>query len=209
MSPAKARDIARTGIMSRLLLRRSHRSHHDQRNDEEKSGHQLRLHLPLHLRQSTRPASSSSEGHHAASVERRERMLQCDAGGSPTASHSRRNALRSVGGSDLFLLGGQVAVHHGAATAAQLGTTLHHAGGDLRDVRDIETAQVHICCASALKAKLEVDDSADSEAARARTKPAWRTVLVKDAVILGSHWRRSGGPISDGRYDAPKCRLRL
>jgi hypothetical protein len=57
---------------------------------------------------------------------------------------------------------------------------------------------VHICCASALKAKLEVDDSADSEAARARIKPAWRTVLVKDAVILGSHWPGSAGPFLMG-----------
>src|SRR5271165_5094641 len=57
-----------------------------------------------------------------------------------------------------------------------------------------KASPVHICCASALKAKLEVDESADSEAARARTKPAWRTVLVKDAVILGSHWLGSAGP---------------
>src|SRR5277367_6474720 len=57
---------------------------------------------------------------------------------------------------------------------------------------------VHICCASALKAKLWLDENADSEVARARIKPAWRTVLVKDAVILGSHWPRLSGPVSDG-----------
>jgi hypothetical protein len=45
---------------------------------------------------------------------------------------------------------------------------------------------VHICCASALKAKLEVDDSADTETAKASTKPAWRRVLVKEAVMVGS-----------------------
>ena len=31
---------------------------------------------------------------------------------------------------------------------------------------------VHICCASALKAKLDVDDSAETEAAKASTKVA-------------------------------------
>jgi hypothetical protein len=45
---------------------------------------------------------------------------------------------------------------------------------------------VHICCASALKAKLELDDSAEKETANASTKPAWRRVLVKEAVIFGS-----------------------
>src|ERR1700744_801420 len=37
---------------------------------------------------------------------------------------------------------------------------------------------VHICCASALKAKLAVDDSVDTETAKASTKPAWRNVLA-------------------------------
>jgi hypothetical protein len=45
---------------------------------------------------------------------------------------------------------------------------------------------VHICCASALKAKLELDESAEKENAKATTKPAWRIVLLRDAVILGS-----------------------
>ena len=39
---------------------------------------------------------------------------------------------------------------------------------------------VHICCASGLKAKLEVDDSAVTETAKASSKPAWRMVLVRD-----------------------------
>jgi hypothetical protein len=47
---------------------------------------------------------------------------------------------------------------------------------------------VHISCASALKAKLDVDDSEAMEAATASTRPARRNVAVKDAVILGSHW---------------------
>jgi hypothetical protein len=45
---------------------------------------------------------------------------------------------------------------------------------------------VHICCASGLKAKLELDDSAENETANASTKPAWRIALVKEAVIFGS-----------------------
>jgi hypothetical protein len=53
---------------------------------------------------------------------------------------------------------------------------------------------VHICWASALKAKLDVDDTAEMETAKAKTKPAWRSVLVKDAVIFGSRWPALGGP---------------
>jgi hypothetical protein len=49
---------------------------------------------------------------------------------------------------------------------------------------------VHICCASALKAKLEVDASAEKEVAKASTKAAWRIVLVKDAVMFGSSGSR-------------------
>jgi hypothetical protein len=45
---------------------------------------------------------------------------------------------------------------------------------------------VHICCASALKAKLELDESAEKETAKATINPAWRIVLLQDAVILGS-----------------------
>jgi hypothetical protein len=52
---------------------------------------------------------------------------------------------------------------------------------------------VHICWASALKAKLELDDSAEKETANASTKPAWRIVLVKEAVILGSSGLATGG----------------
>ena len=54
---------------------------------------------------------------------------------------------------------------------------------------------VHICCASALKAKLALGDSAEKEIAKARTKPAWRMVLVKEAVMIGSLWPRCGGPV--------------
>jgi hypothetical protein len=39
---------------------------------------------------------------------------------------------------------------------------------------------------SALKAKLEVEASAEKEVAKASTKTAWRIVLVKAAVIFGS-----------------------
>src|SRR6202022_1016599 len=57
---------------------------------------------------------------------------------------------------------------------------------------------VHICCASALKAKLELDDSAEKETAKANTKPAWRIVPVRNAVIVGSHWPRLAGPLLMG-----------
>jgi hypothetical protein len=56
---------------------------------------------------------------------------------------------------------------------------------------------VHICCASALKAKLALDDSAEKETAKAATNPARRSVLERNAVIVGSHWPGSAGPVSD------------
>src|ERR1700685_782030 len=46
----------------------------------------------------------------------------------------------------------------------------------------------HICCASALKAKLARVDRPEIEAATASTRVARRSVLEKDAVILGSRW---------------------
>jgi hypothetical protein len=50
---------------------------------------------------------------------------------------------------------------------------------------------VHICCASALKAKLALADNADSEAAKASSKPALRSLLVKEVVMFGSQWHRA------------------
>jgi hypothetical protein len=62
----------------------------------------------------------------------------------------------------------------------------------ISELHSRNASPVHICCASALKAKLALDDSAEKEAAKAMTKPAWRIVLVKEAVMLGSHRPRSG-----------------
>src|SRR5262245_38818025 len=53
---------------------------------------------------------------------------------------------------------------------------------------------VHICRASAVSAKLWLDDNAETEAVKASTKPAWRSLLMKDAVMFGSHWHREAGP---------------
>ena len=50
---------------------------------------------------------------------------------------------------------------------------------------------VHIDCASALKAKPEVDETAEIEAAKTSAKPALRKVLVKVAVMFGSRWHRT------------------
>src|SRR5476651_2021278 len=57
-----------------------------------------------------------------------------------------------------------------------------------------KASPVHIDCASALKAKLALDDSAEKETAKASTKPAWRSVLVTDAVMVGSCWPAPAGP---------------
>jgi hypothetical protein len=52
----------------------------------------------------------------------------------------------------------------------------------------------HICCASALKAKLSVDEIAELEAAKASAKLTLRTVQAKKAVIFGSI-----GPVRQNR----------
>jgi hypothetical protein len=33
-------------------------------------------------------------------------------------------------------------------------------------------------------------DTAETVKAMARTKPAWRSLLVKELVMFGSHWHR-------------------
>jgi hypothetical protein len=52
---------------------------------------------------------------------------------------------------------------------------------------------VHICCASALKAKLEVG-SAQMQAAKANAKPAWRRILMLSLVMVGFLTRRALRP---------------
>ena len=52
---------------------------------------------------------------------------------------------------------------------------------------------VHICCASALKAKLALGDSAVTAIAKAKAKPAWRMVLFGKAVMIGSLWPKAAG----------------
>jgi hypothetical protein len=63
----------------------------------------------------------------------------------------------------------------------------------MSELHSRNASPVHICCASALKAKLELDDNAEKETAKASIKPAWRIVLVKDAVMVGSLWPGSAG----------------
>src|SRR5258705_6602723 len=48
---------------------------------------------------------------------------------------------KSVRGNLVRLPRREVAIHDGAATRAQIGAVLVHAGGDLRDVRDLVAAQ--------------------------------------------------------------------
>jgi hypothetical protein len=56
---------------------------------------------------------------------------------------------------------------------------------------------VHICCASALKAKLALDDSAEKETAKAATNPARRVGSAAAAFRgRGSVWMTYG----DGRH---------
>jgi hypothetical protein len=54
---------------------------------------------------------------------------------------------------------------------------------------------VHCCCASELKAKLAVDETAAKEAVKATTKLTLRTVLKNTAVIFGSCWPGKASPL--------------
>lgn len=57
----------------------------------------------------------------------------------------------------------------------------------ISELQSLNASPVHICCASALKAKLAVEDTAEVARATARTKPAWRRFLENVLVIIGSH----------------------
>jgi hypothetical protein len=54
----------------------------------------------------------------------------------------------------------------------------------------LKASPVHCACASELKAKLWLVDTAETVKAMARTKPTWRSLLVKELVMFGSHWHR-------------------
>ena len=54
---------------------------------------------------------------------------------------------------------------------------------------------VHCCCASELKAKLAVDETAENEVVKASARLILRTVLVNSAVIFGSCWPGKAGPL--------------
>jgi hypothetical protein len=60
-----------------------------------------------------------------------------------------------------------------------------------------KASPVHICCASALNAKLALDDRAEKETAKANTKPAWRILLEKEAVIFGTFVSRRSRRVVD------------
>ena len=44
-------------------------------------------------------------------------------------------------------------------------------------------------------AKLAVDETAESEAAKASARPTFRTVVVNSVVIVGSHWPGIASPL--------------
>ena len=65
----------------------------------------------------------------------------------------------------------------------------------ISELHSRNASPVHICCASALKAKLEVDDSAEIETANASIKPALRIVWLREVVIFGSLSAAGGGAL--------------
>src|SRR5262249_25690642 len=57
----------------------------------------------------------------------------------------------------------------------------------ISELQNLKASPVHCARASSLKAKLCVEVSADSDSAKPSTNPAWRILLVKEAVIFSSH----------------------
>src|SRR5262245_6101343 len=68
-------------------------------------------------------------------------MRRCGAGMSSCAASKPTVREKSVRGDLARLLGREVAVHHGTATRRKRGAMLVHAGGDLRNVRDLTAAE--------------------------------------------------------------------
>ena len=60
----------------------------------------------------------------------------------------------------------------------------------ISELQSLNASPVHCACASELKAKLWLVDTAETVKAMARIKPAWRSLLVKELVMFGSHWHR-------------------
>ena len=54
---------------------------------------------------------------------------------------------------------------------------------------------VHICCASALKAWLAVDEIAENAVAKANARLIFRAVELSSVVMFGSHWPSIAGPL--------------
>ena len=57
----------------------------------------------------------------------------------------------------------------------------------ISELQSLNASPVHCACASELKAKLWLVDTAETVKAMARTRPAWRSLLVKELVMFGSH----------------------
>jgi len=89
------------------------------------------------------------------------------------------------------------------AAAGEAGALLHHAGGDLRDVRDFRAAKAE-GVAGALRLRFGAESKArgrgdaENEAARTSAKPALRTVLVKKVVFSAPIGTAKAGPLFDG-----------
>src|SRR6185295_11366647 len=58
----------------------------------------------------------------------------------------------------------------------------------ISELQSRNASPVHCCCASELKAKLAVDETAENEAAKASARVILRAVAVNSVVIVGSHW---------------------
>src|SRR5213593_5303853 len=78
--------------------------------------------------------------------ERRETKNACVA--STQAFPRAKRESRLLRGELAGFLGGEIAIHHGAAARAQIGAMLDHAGRDFRNVRDFRAAEAK-CIAGA------------------------------------------------------------
>src|SRR5436190_9146708 len=184
--PAEPRDVAGAGVLA--LLRRSHGGHQNegqnQGNDEKKSGHAICLHasrngsprLLSRFRANASPALDQESSPQKRKLE--VRVDYFDATLPDCAAKSRSITARQP----LERL----------ARCFTMQAVIFGMFG-ISELQSRNASPVHICWASALKAKPEVEVTAENAAATATAKPALRTVFVKKAVIFGSHRRREGG----------------
>src|SRR5882757_697106 len=171
LRPAEPRDVAGAGVMA-LLLRRSHRGHQHEGNDEKKSGHVICFHPAMNVsprllsrfraKASPNPVTDGAAETKNACVASTLALCgkpggrnYCSATLRPCAARSRSSTVRQP----LERLARCLMMQ--AVTFGMFG---------ISELQRRNASPVHICWASALKAKLDVDESAENAAAKVRAR---------------------------------------